>query len=519
MSKITFSGSKGKFVITNKLTYPETINERVYTAIASGMFDAFLPMTIIQKRKETLVECTVQGLIPLSQYFDGIVTKKMFLDFAHQIAVQIKVCEKNMISPNNLDLQSDKIFIDPSTKKVYCIFWPVVNNQRGNPPHLFLRQLPNGLRFNPHEDISYIKTYQAFFGSMEPFSVNSFDRMIVSLCGRRQPSGHMTPSDGLNGRPNNKPTPGGNVMDAGKKMGIEYDPFAAQAAPAKQEFRPQPDLVFCSECGAKNRMVSNFCMQCGKKLKKIPMPAQPAATPVAGKSVAPVTPKPVASAPVKPIVPEPVAPVAPVKPIAPEPVAPVAPIRPIAPEPVAPVAPIKPIAPEPVAPVAPIRPIASEPIAPVVPIQPVAQPAAVTVINAAVGNVSSVYANTDEDPGTMVLGDTAETTLWGGEETARPARILLTREKTGQQVVIDKPEFRIGSDQRFCDLLISDNTFVSRRHADIIQRGERYFVVDNRSTNRTFVDGKVIPAEKEVEIFSGSSLRLANEDFTFTIEA
>ena len=132
MSKITFENKKGKITIINRLSYPETVNERVYNAIASGMFEGFLPVSIRQKRKETRIECVVQGLIPLTQYFNGIVTKKMFLDFVHEIALLIKNCEKNMVNANNLDLQNDKIFVDPQTKSVKCIFWPVVNNQRGN---------------------------------------------------------------------------------------------------------------------------------------------------------------------------------------------------------------------------------------------------------------------------------------------------------------------------------------------------------------------------------------------------
>ena len=94
---------------------------------------------------------------------------------SHEIALLIKNCEKNMVNANNLDLQNDKIFVDPQTKSVKCIFWPVVNNQRGNPPHLFLKQLPFELNFNPHEDNDYLETYKAFFGGINPFSVNSFE--------------------------------------------------------------------------------------------------------------------------------------------------------------------------------------------------------------------------------------------------------------------------------------------------------------------------------------------------------
>ena len=56
-------------------------------------------------------------------------------------------------------------------------------------------------------------------------------------------------------------------------------------------------------------------------------------------------------------------------------------------------------------------------------------------------------------------------------------------------------------------------------HADIITHDGRYYIVDKNSTNKTFVDGKVIPPDTETEIFQGTKIRLADEDFTFVIES
>ena len=413
MSKIAFEKKKGKITIINRLSYPETVNERVYNAIASGMFEGFLPVSIRQKRKETRIECVIQGLIPLNQYFNGIVTKKMFLDFVHEIALQIKNCEKNMVNANNLDLQGDKIFVDPQTKSVKCIFWPVVNNQRGNPPHLFLKQLPFELNFNPHEDNGYLETYKAFFGGINPFSVNNFDRMVLKLAGKASTGGHATPSEALSGALGGDSKTDKGATDAKKKVIIEYDPFADSTdhtddrkveSEIKHESR---EHIFCFACGTKNQFGSNFCIQCGSKLKKD-----------------------------EPIVQE------------------------------------------------------------------------------------KKKVDDTIDFGTMVLGDdSGGTTVLGYDDPEEPVFPVLKRLRTDESYSIDKPTFRIGTEQKYCDLFISDNNFISRSHADIITRDDRYYIVDRNSTNKTFVDGKVIPVEKEIEIFSGSQIRLANEDFIFSIES
>lgn len=121
--------------------------------------------------------------------------------------------------------------------------------------------------------------------------------------------------------------------------------------------------------------------------------------------------------------------------------------------------------------------------------------------------------------GTTVLGaDPGGTTVLGSENLDTPNYPYLIREKNGEKILINKPSFRIGKEKKYSDYFVSDNNAVSRSHADIITHQKRYYIIDLNSTNKTYVDGRVIPVEKEVEIFSGAKLRLANEDFVFYIE-
>ena len=52
------------------------------------------------------------------------------------------------------------------------------------------------------------------------------------------------------------------------------------------------------------------------------------------------------------------------------------------------------------------------------------------------------------------------------------------------------------------DFMIKDNT-VSRRHLKIIKRGERHFIVDLKSMNRTFFNGNFLPPGIEIEVKEG----------------
>ena len=103
----------------------------------------------------------------------------------------------------------------------------------------------------------------------------------------------------------------------------------------------------------------------------------------------------------------------------------------------------------------------------------------------------------------------------GTEERSVPT---LTRIKNNEKTVIGKPLFKIGTSRDSCDMVIADNRYISRIHAYVVTRAGCYFIIDRNSTNKTYVDGKEIPAETEVELFDNTPVRLANEDMMFNIE-
>jgi len=122
--------------------------------------------------------------------------------------------------------------------------------------------------------------------------------------------------------------------------------------------------------------------------------------------------------------------------------------------------------------------------------------------------------------GTTVLGaDPGGTTVLGSEELEAPVFPYLIREKTEEKISVNKPSFRIGAERKYVDYWVNDNSTVSRSHADILTREKRYFIIDLNSTNKTYVDGRAIPVEKEIELFDGTRIRLSNEEFVYHIES
>lgn len=108
-----------------------------------------------------------------------------------------------------------------------------------------------------------------------------------------------------------------------------------------------------------------------------------------------------------------------------------------------------------------------------------------------------------------------ETTVLGTDPCA-PAPCL-TRIKTGEKININKPVFRIGKEKSYVDYFIADNTAISRSHVNIHTENGEYFVEDTNSTNHTYINGQLINSNVKVKLTSGDMVRLANEDFAFSV--
>lgn len=119
----------------------------------------------------------------------------------------------------------------------------------------------------------------------------------------------------------------------------------------------------------------------------------------------------------------------------------------------------------------------------------------------------------DEEATGLLMSNDEEATGLLVEESARYP--TLYRVLTEERISISKPVFRLGKERSYVDYFVTNNNAVSRGHADIITRGNRYFVRDLNSKNKTFINGQAIPAQYECEIFDGTRLTLGNEEFIF----
>lgn len=115
-------------------------------------------------------------------------------------------------------------------------------------------------------------------------------------------------------------------------------------------------------------------------------------------------------------------------------------------------------------------------------------------------------------------GSVGETTVLIAIQEQTVQQPYLIRSRNNEKIMLDKPVYRIGKEKSYVDYFVSDNTAVSRSHANIINRDGVFYVMDTNSTNHTYVNGVMIQSNLETKLEQGTKIRLANEEFVFYLQ-
>ena len=92
--------------------------------------------------------------------------------------------------------------------------------------------------------------------------------------------------------------------------------------------------------------------------------------------------------------------------------------------------------------------------------------------------------------------------------------LTLVSSKDRRSIVMSKPEFLIGKNAAQVDYVITANNTISRIHCKLLRTDDGYAVMDMKSSNGTFLNGKRLAPEIPAKLHNGDSLRLSNVDFS-----
>ena len=105
-----------------------------------------------------------------------------------------------------------------------------------------------------------------------------------------------------------------------------------------------------------------------------------------------------------------------------------------------------------------------------------------------------------------------ETVLLDETEQSPSVKAYLVRNKTGERIPVTKPLFTIGKMGGSVDYAIYDNPSVSRQHASIVIEYGNCFIIDNNSTNGTYLEGAAIQPLYKTELENGALITVGDEN-------
>lgn len=122
------------------------------------------------------------------------------------------------------------------------------------------------------------------------------------------------------------------------------------------------------------------------------------------------------------------------------------------------------------------------------------------------------------DESTLMDADYNQTMLLTEMDFFTEYNPYLIRLSNNEKIFIRKYEFKIGKNQALNDYVVTDNKVVSGSHAKIVIHDEEVFIIDVGSLNGTKINGVLIEKNVEHRLSNNDKLRLANEEFIFSIE-
>lgn len=131
--------------------------------------------------------------------------------------------------------------------------------------------------------------------------------------------------------------------------------------------------------------------------------------------------------------------------------------------------------------------------------------------NADSGNVASSASTAGRSSGEPV--DAVETVVWD-ERSQRPCLLTIVWKATGRQFGLVDEGHSVSIGRYSTDIVLdTDNTRISRSHAKFAFDAGRVYIVDNNSSNGTYVNGSCIAANQWVPLKPGDTFSLADELF------
>ncbi len=128
-----------------------------------------------------------------------------------------------------------------------------------------------------------------------------------------------------------------------------------------------------------------------------------------------------------------------------------------------------------------------------------------------------IYEDRADAPANRNSGDIADTSVLNSDISSNDEIVgaaYIIRIKTRERFIVTHNQYTIGRDYD-ADYRIPENPAIGKIHCRFIEAAGQWYIIDNKSKNKTLVNGREIRPYDSVPIYDKSEIVLANEKFIF----
>lgn len=148
---------KGKTQLIIHSQKGQSLNLREAEDIQNGVMEGVIPVEIKMKGKGFVLTYNVTNYISLEQYVHTIVSRKKFVEIMLQILHTFQCMAEKFYHLQNLVLDLDKVFVNPSKNNILFVFVPILYYDDGESIQNFLIRLIYETTFDSSENIDYVE--------------------------------------------------------------------------------------------------------------------------------------------------------------------------------------------------------------------------------------------------------------------------------------------------------------------------------------------------------------------------
>ena len=536
MNNFTFENQGTNTYMVYEVTPTDIIDTMSLGMLTNNKITGLAPTLFMQIDTTKYIKYNVSAHVSAKQFFAGPVNRKRLIGVFRGIVDAMLAAEDYMIDTNSILLDLDYIFADVSTCETILICLPIENEEAVNIDlGTFFKNIVFSTQFDQTENCDYVAKLINYLNSTPVFSLTDFNEVLKDI--ERNGSVQTSPAQPkvsqsvapqpvvqqvISQEEKKTATPQPVVKAAPQPVSQQVAPQQVQpkqvvpqnqgfAIPGQTPVQPVQEQPTQSNDGKKMSML--YLLQHYNKENAAAYKAQKEAQKSSKNTTVPKATMPAPGGTVQP--PRPTGKAKMQTPSnqsfaipgqsSPTPQGFAIPGQPPQP-PVSAMKTVQSVAQRPMQPVEQPKPVQVQSTPAPTPIQPIQ--------TAPQGQAMNFGETTVLNAATF-----GETTVLDAGMVQQEVKIqpYLIREKNNERIELNKPVFRIGKEKSYVDYFISDNTAISRSHANVISRDGEYFVVDTNSTNHTYVNGMMIQSNVETKIADGAKIRLANEEFEFKL--